>query len=261
MAGYLSNLKPWILPQNIINTYIYVTLFNLQPTKNFHCGSTLIQSCLIEKRRNLDSLCYLPFETEVTNETICKTDKEGFETMKKLSKISNLCSQQCKIMDIEFVETPQSYAAIHINEDFRIGLLQASKLRFGYYIHMPIIVKVVSQTSDYGFISYVAEFAGWTGIFVGLSLVTIVHFIFSLVNMIAKTEFNSEPILIILNSLSLAIMICMLYSCISKFFKRPIGDEVDFEATEINFDMTICSEIFYHAYTKGTGTGFLGKYL
>ncbi len=244
-----------------MNTYIYVSIYHLQPTESFHCESKLFQSCLLEKRKELHSFCYLPFETDVTNENICKTDKDGFETMEKLSRLSELCSQQCTLLDIEFVEEPQSYAAVSINEDFRNGLQQASRLRFGYYIHMPMIVKVVSQTNDYGFISYVAEFAGWAGIFVGLSLVTIVHLILSHVNMISTVEFNSKPLLIMLNILSLIPMIFLLYSCTHKFVERPLGDEVNFEATEINFDMTICSMKYYHAYTRGSGSLNSGKYV
>ena len=244
-----------------MNTYIYVSKYHLQPTQNFQCESILFQSCLIEKRKELHSSCYLPFETDVTNANICKTDKEGFETMKQLSGLTELCSQQCTLIDIDFVDEPQSYAAISINEDFRNGLQQASRLRFGYYIHMPMIVKVVSQTNDYGVISYVAEFAGWAGIFVGLSLITIVHLIFPLVNMISSVDFNSKPFLIILNTLLLIPLVSLLYACTCKFVGRPLGDEVDFEATEINFDMTICSMKYYHAYTRGSGSLNSGKYL
>ena len=89
--------------------------------------------------------------------------------MKELSKLTSKCKSSCQVVDIRIEENPQNYGVLSRNENFKVGLLRVSNMTPGYYINIPSTASLTSISYDYGFISYVAEFAGWSGMFVGAS--------------------------------------------------------------------------------------------
>jgi hypothetical protein len=235
--------------QYVVNVHFHIKAFHLAASKNFHCSYENKKKCLTEKRSLLNTTCFLPFENTNGNESICSTDEEGYATMSEVSKVLDLCEQSCYIMDIRTEEIPLSYGVITSNEIYMAALL-GHGMQPGYYFNMPSAARVVSMSHDYGIISYVAEFAGWSGILVGASLISIIGISISIFTWCTAIEINEPPLLTVVNILSLAFLGYLVYTCFSKFLRSPTGVTIDFEATEVDFDMTICTPKYYLAYTR-----------
>ena len=233
----------------VVNVHFHIKAFHLEASKNFHCSYETKKKCLREKRSLLNTSCFLPFENSNGNDSICSTDEEGYDTMIKVSKVLNMCDQSCHIMDIRTEEIPLSYGVISSNEIY-MNALMAFGMQPGYYFNMPSTAQSVSMSHDYGIISFVAEFAGWSGILVGASLISIIGISISIFTWCTAIEINEPPLLTVVNILSLAFLGYLVYTCFSKYLRSPTGVTIDFEATEVDFDMTICTPKYYLAFRR-----------
>ena len=171
--------------------------------------------------------------------------------MTELSKLTSKCKPSCQVVEIKIEEIPQSYGVISRNENFKINLLQVSRMIPGYYINIPSTAGLTSISYDYGFVSYVAEFAGWSGIFVGASLLWIVGISTSWFSTVTSIKIEEKYIANIVKIVSLFYLLYLIYTCGLKFVNKPMGVMVDFKSTKIEFDMTICSSKFLVGYLRG----------
>ena len=242
----------------IVNIHLHIKAFHLKASKNFCCSYETKKKCLTEKRSLLNASCFLPFENVNVNESICSTDEEGYDTMLKVSKVLNMCEHSCQIMEIRKEEIPLSYGVISSNEIYMYALL-AFGIQPGYYFNIPSTARSVSMSHEYGLISFVAEFAGWSGILIGASLVSIIGIAISIFTWSTAIEVNKPPLLTMVNILSLAFLGYLIYTCFSKFLRSPTGVAIDFEATKVDFDMTICTPKYYLAFRRSTN-GKTGNY-
>ncbi len=234
----------------IVNVQLYIKSSKLEPSNQYPCSHSSFETCLRTKTRELNTSCLVPFETNVDDNTVCKTDEDGYKTMTELSKLTSKCKPSCQVVDIRIKEIPQSYGLLSKNEVFRRGLLQVSKMIPGYYINIPSTASLTSISYDYGFISFVAEFAGWSGIFVGASLLWIVGKKTSLISQITSIKIEEKYIANTVKFLSLFYVLYLVYTCAVKYANKPQGVMVDFKNTKIEFDMTICSSKFLVGYKK-----------
>ena len=238
----------------VVNVHFHIKAFHLEASKNFPCSYETKKKCLRENRSFLNTSCILPFENTTGNDSICSTDEEGYDTMIKVSKVLNMCKQSCHIMEIRTEEIPLSYGVITSNE---IALLEFG-MQPGYYFNIPSTARVVSMSHDYGIISFVAEFAGWSGILIGASLVSIIGISISIFTWSTAIDVKNFPLLTVVNILSLAFLGYLIYTCFSNFLKSPTGVTINFEATKVDFDMTICTPKYYLAYRRSVN-GKKGK--
>ena len=260
IAGYLSSLhQMYERPlQYIVNIHLHIKAFHLEASKNVQCSYEIKKKCLTEKRSILNTSCFLPFETAKDNDSICSTDEVGYATMLEVSKVLNMCEHSCQIMEIRTEEIPLSYGVITSNEVYRDALIPFG-MQPGYYFNIPSTARSVSMSHDYGIISFVAEFAGWSGILVGASLVSIIGISISIFTWATAIEYATPPLFKVVNTLSLAFLGYLTYTCFSKFLRSPTGVKIDFEATKVDFDMTICTPKYYLAF-RISPNGKTGNY-
>ena len=259
LGEYIPTLQPMYEKPLIyvVNMHIHVKSSKLEPSIQYPCSYDSFETCLQTKRKELNTSCQVPFETDVNDNTICKTDEEGYKVMKELSKLTSKCKPSCQVVDIRIEEIPQNYGVLSRNENFKVGLLQVSKMTPGYYINIPSTASLTSISYDYGFISYVAEFAGWSGIFVGASVLWIVGIITSLFSWVSSIKIEQKSLTNVVKILSLFYLLYLVYTCTVKFVNKPQGVMVDFKNTKIEFDMTICSSKFLVGFLRGGSLGDL----
>ena len=240
----------------IIDVHLEVSIFQLDPDL-LPCDEQFkIQDCLATRRKSLNTSCFLPFETEKFHDkTICKTDRDGYNTMILLAKLKNMCSSNCLITDIHVKEIPSTYLTVKSQQIFLQGLKQAMKMKPGYYFDIPTKARQITTSHEYGFISWVAEFAGWSGIFVGLSLLSVMAKFLDLKHHSVCLESRKR---IIVNTARFACSVYilhLLYFCCTNFLKEPIAMNVEFEETKTDFDFTICAPKYPFAFKRGSITG------
>ena len=238
--------------RHIINIYIYINSYQLDSSEEFPCEQNPYSSCLRRQRDYLNTSCFLPFEENTEYRPICKTDEEGYHTMFEVSKLISMCKQSCTIIDIEVQEIPQTYGALFTNEHFATGLLHVTHMIPGYYINTQQLARSLSVIHDYGFISYVAEFAGWSGILVGASLLGLLKFTTSLISKLTSIRLNQNVVLCITKIFSMIYIAYLLFTCCTKFNDSPKGIMVDFDTTEIDFVITICAPRYILAFRRNS---------
>ena len=253
LGEYISNLQPmYETPlKYVVNIHLHVKSFQLEPSFQYPCSYGSFESCLQDKRKELNTSCQVPFETDVNDNTICTTDEDGYKVTEELSKLTSKCKPSCQVVDIRIKEIPKSYGLLSKNEVFRRGLLQVSRMIPGYYINIPSTAGLTSISHDYGFISYVAEFSGWSGIFVGASLLWIAGITTSCFSWVTSIKIEEKYLANIVKTLSLFYLLYLVYTCSVKFISKPQGVMVNFKNTKIEFDMTICSSKFLVGYFRG----------
>ena len=141
--------------------------------------------------------------------------------MLEVSKVLNMCEQSCQIMEIKAEEIPLSYGVITSNEIYKNALIDLG-MQPGYYFNIPSTAQSVSMSHDYGIISFVAEFAGWSGILVGASLVSIIGILISLFTWTTAITVKKPYLLTVVNILSLAFLGYLICTCFSRFFTRGV---------------------------------------
>ena len=247
--------------KNVVNMHLHVKSSKLEPSIHYPCSYGSFETCLQNKRKELNNSCQVPFELDVHDDTICKTDEDGYKAMKELSTLTSKCTPSCQVVDIKIMEIPQNLGALSVNDFFKVGLLEVSRMTPGYYIDIPSTAGLTSISYDYGFISYVAEFAGWSGMFVGASLLWIVGITTSLLSWFTSIKIEEKFIANIVKILSLFYLLYLVYTCTVKFLGKPQGVMVDFKNTKIEFDMTICSSKFVVGYLAESSVKYRGKIL
>ena len=255
LGGSLSNLKPLRdLPlMYIINIRLYIKEYVLEASSNLPCGSDTYQLCYLRERSSVNTSCYLPFENPVENITICTNDVDGYKTMIAVYNVTRFCQAEskktCNVLEIEYFESPLSYGAFSINKQFRDGFFLTSNQQGAYIIHPPTKAQFISMTHNYGIISYIAEFAGWSGIFVGASIFGILGIVVTLISL--DKDFNCcKHFLTSCKFVSIVVIFYITYINIQKYNDEPQGVTVDFGPSIVDFDMTICTTLYYHAYVR-----------
>lgn len=238
--------------RHVINIYLHINSYQLDSSKEFPCEQAPYPSCIERHRDYLNTSCYLPFEENAENKPICTTDEEGYHTMLEVSKLISRCIQSCTIIDIEVQEIPLTYGALFMNEHFATGLLHVTHMIPGYYINTHPVARSFSVIHDYGFISYVAEFAGWSGILVGASLLGLLKFTTSLISKLPSIRLNQNVFVFVIKMFSRAYLAYLLYTCCKKFIDRPQGIMVDFDTTKIDFEITICAPRYILSFKRNS---------
>ena len=61
----------------VVNMHLHVKSFKLEPSIQYPCSYGPFETCLQAKRKELNTSCQIPFETDVNDNTVCKTDEDG----------------------------------------------------------------------------------------------------------------------------------------------------------------------------------------
>ena len=136
-------------------------------------------TCLHKQRMEASDNCTLPFfDANITS--TCSTFEDGSKAMQMISNMEEHCLPPCVQFKASIVENPVLFTVSKNNSrylQYNYQLLIGAHFGFkdevfnkGYFIHLPKYISYRKSSHNYDAISYVAEFAGWAGLFLGLSL-------------------------------------------------------------------------------------------
>ena len=113
----------------------------------------------------------------------------------------------------------------------------------GYYIQIPANIKLIKNIQIYGIDSFVGEFGGWCGIFVGISILSLFSKIFKIpINyIISKSEDHTISALKVFGILCVGSIFVIAAFFVTKYLEYPKATELTVEPLEHDFIYTICS--------------------
>ena len=244
LSGYLWKLLPlYERPvDNMVNTFLTVTIFNLEPSEEFKCTDKTYDNCYKEQKMELEIMCKPPFDPNFKNgQPICNTKEKGQQVLSKVTDLVDRCLPTCQQFDINVLDIPSTYLLFEMNKDFLPSLQSVYKFKPGFYINVPARGRHIQLAHNYGFVSFVAEFAGWSSIFVGASLIAILIWIKAPLDYKIFLDFNFNKLIDVVKIISCLILAYLFYACVQRLAKKEEGIMVDFKRTESELDITICA--------------------
>ena len=120
--------------------------------------------------------CLLPFQNgpvyqanTTTTKEICQTPEEGWAAFRQFQQAATgACQPPCTQLSTDLQHAYPQFFSAH----YMPNVSQAAKVT-GYHLSLPRAVKVSVPSHSYGFVSYIAEVAGWYNLFLGGSVLAL----------------------------------------------------------------------------------------
>jgi hypothetical protein len=200
------------------------------PTDSFDCDDDLYgyDACIFRAGSAFGPYCILPFQNWSTfpnmQNRICQKHAEGYESFQHFQLASHACKVPCTQLNTIFnYYMPQYLYAIYLPDVQRKG----DMLR--YYLNLPTAIKLSRSSPSYGFITFIAEVAGWYNLFLGGSIFALWEVLAAkMVWAFAKIQGKLSQVLSQWrNSLyilvSSGILLYIFIDCITVLFCDPVG--------------------------------------
>ena len=265
-AQFRSNLRNSLIEipyvNYIMDTELDIQVNNLISTPHMECAdenqkydlcSEKLTSARLKKEQ-----CHLPFMKNAEVAELCKTRENMEESLKIFQSIHLDCPLPCSQVEINIGLNPVDWLYILMNPKFPVNTVIP-----GYYIKMPRVVVVSGMQKSYSTISFIAEFGGWVGLFLGVSLLGAVEFLLN-----TYWSVNNKRILncIISGSLlciKIACTACLcfiLIECCKKMIIREKQIKVNIQKDLPNISLSLCSmENVYKVPHLGANTIYVGN--
>ena len=226
--------------ENIVDMEVEVTIS--LPTHQIKCDKSMFvyDQCVATELLNKKSeLCLLPFLALESNLSMCHSFHDGLQALDIFNSQQNNCMLPCTQTKVEFSLNPSRNIYSNINPNTIVSENP------GYNFAFPPSVTVSEMTEAYDIVSYVAEFGGWAGLFIGISFLGL----YSLVNQILcrslkHKAFKSGLYLMELAfSLGGSLILCFVcYTSVSKLIRDDIENDIGLMKDISNLQLSICSE-------------------
>ncbi len=160
------------------------------------------------------------------------------------------CSIPCTQYTIKSTETQYNFlGSKYVNED-------KLENRPGYIVEIREMVRNEEFQESYTILSLIAEFGGWCGICVGISIVSTLESILSslLPNLKEAGITVKKLVLVVVKIVSSVFLIYIAIVMILKYLKKELLTSVEIGGTVDDFNVTVCSSTFLaeNVYDKGT---------
>jgi hypothetical protein len=198
------------------------------PTDSFNCVEDLFgfDACVSQASPDREPTCILPFQnwsahTDIQNR-ICKTHAEGYASFQQFQ----LTSIACKVPCIQINTILNHYFPQYLLAKYLRNVRQNSNI-FPTYLHLPGSIKLSKASPSYGFITFIAEVAGWYNLFLGGSIFAIWEVLGTrIMRKLSKiwgkrTQPKRWNILYLL--LSSGILAYIFIDCVTNLILNPIG--------------------------------------
>lgn len=241
-----SELLP--LEENKFETTIEIdiAITKFLASNEIKCDKNGYDQCIrMELRKQLASLCHLPFMEPSSAVPKCSNFEEGLRAFNIFNAQNTNCSLPCTQTNVGTKIHPSQFIYSFINPNIKVSENP------GYRFSFPKLVHVTEMTEDYDVVSYIAEFGGWAGLFVGMSIL-------GLYSMLDPTNGNkvyfkqtlSASVIKFLKitfefTLYIALIFLFCYVCFTSFSKLlegSIENNIGFMKKYPNAQLSICSE-------------------
>ena len=191
--------------------------------------------------------CSLPFEENSLPN--CTTFEDGLKAFRRFNRQGSSCNLPCSQIKIEHIVHPSKMLYSIINPNVKVAE------EHGYDLKLPKQIEVLQMAEDYNAISFIAEIGGWSGLFIGISLVTLVTNLGQLFQEYKISCKTMKQLTIIVSSL-MWFYVC--YSSISKYFSYQTGNAISLQRDYSNVSISICTEknLFSNSSFLGENSDF-----
>jgi hypothetical protein len=211
-----------------VNAVMEMQLFF--PTDNFDCDENLLgyDSCIFQAVQASGPSCILPFQnlsvlTDMKHK-ICNTYAEGYASFQQFHLNYETCKVPCSQLNTDF----NYYRPQYLHDNY-LYLIRKEANIFPYYLNLPSAIKVTKSSPSYGFITFIAEVAGWYNLFLGGSVFAMWKILGTqILWVLTKIQGKLAQLLspwrnILYLSMSSGILIYIFLDCINILVSNPVG--------------------------------------
>ncbi len=203
------------------------------PTDIFKCDEELFgfDACVSQPDPDRGPSCILPFHNMPTlsniQHRICKTHAEGYASFQQLQ----LSSKNCQVPCIKINTVFKYHISQYLRAKYLKNIMQ-NETFFPIYLHLPSAIKVSKASPSYGFITFIAEVAGWYNLFLGGSIFAVWEVLGTkFLSKFAKnwgklSQWLSRRWNILYLLLSTGILAYIFIDCIINLTLNPVGSNV-----------------------------------
>lgn len=205
---------------------------------------------------NLLYLCRLPFMSSYRNTSMCDSFEKGLEVYEKYNMDSTDCNIPCYQIDVNVYKNPSRNIFSVVNPYVEI------EKKTSFMFLFPTTVTVSEMVENYDFISYFAELGGWSGLFIGVSLLSISFKVTHLLSKIKEKEINMQKkVQHIVTLVSGFMIIFVIYTSFTKFIASNTEQDISLKNDYGNISLSICHEdpIFLNGTYLGQSKEFWVK--
>ncbi len=244
---------------------VVIEMQQLFPTDSFNCVEELFgfDACVSQAGSDREMTCILPFQnwsayTDI-QKRICKTHAEGYASFQQFQLTSIACKVPCIQINTVFnYYTPQYLLAKYLKY-----VKQNSKI-FPNYLHLPSSIKVSKASPSYGFITFIAEVAGWYNLFLGGSIFAMWEVLGTIIiRKLAKiwgklSQLLSQRWNILYLLLSIGILAYIFIDCIGNLILNPVGTNIFFTSSVAQgLSLSICLPQYTSVYSQSSASRYM----
>jgi Amiloride-sensitive sodium channel len=213
------------------------------PTSEFACdeNETSFDICVL-KNGVSSAPCLLPFLSfgNTSNLPLCQTPADGEEAFQIFQSASHSCLQPCKQLTTELeYSQPQYLRSLFLSK------INQHVPKVAYQLILPSTIKVSKSIPNYGFISFIAEVAGWFTLFLGgsfLSFWEIIWMLFCIV--LTKVNVKCKLLTLIQQKvcviLTCGILFYILIDCVVTWTNSPVETSTTLTPNINGVGLSIC---------------------
>ena len=251
LQKYLRNGLVPLTPQKInSNVNIDISIQSIFPSDIADCEETsnTYDKCLMSEIEEDLKNCTLPFLGYGNMESICRSFEDGLKALRIFNKEESKCKFPCYQINIDFQLNPSRPVISLMNPD--INIIKNPS----YYFYLPSEIKVSKMSEDYDIITFIAEFGGWSGLFIGISLLTITSKLLMFLNLESRSSIKQFTRGIIV-CLSCIVLGYVSYSSVKKLLSHETSQDIILNTNYSGISLSVCNEESIFSYSSE----FLGK--
>ena len=196
-------------------------------------------------------------QPSVNYKSVCKNHSGILEVMNMIQTSSNRCVAPSKQVKVKMLFNPVNWLNVINNP------IKSNTFTPGYVIRIPSFVLYSEMTESYTLISFIAEFGGWVGLFLGVSILggfefvenqlcSSIHFRFT------KKMFSKSGLILKMAS-SLGVLIIVV-QCGFKLINTEKSTDVKIVEKFNNVSISLCSvENIYQIRPNDTNLYYMGN--
>ena len=195
-------------------------------------------SCLDNLVTNkLQEHCQLPLVRGHKEMPVCKTNKDIKEALKIFQTSYPECLHSCSQIEVDIKLNPVDLLYTLKNPTYPVKTVIP-----GYYITIPRAILVSTMQESYTPISFIAEFGGWVGLFLGISVLGIFELLLGLYS--CNCRFSKTLKSAGFVCLKAACTVCLafiLFECCKKMISGEIQLDIKIRENAQNISLSFCS--------------------
>ena len=218
-----------------VNIELGINILSILESQVDVCSSKEYDECVMQEIRKKfnDSSCWPSFLENSSNST-CQDFEQGIIALSIFNEDKSNCKFPCYQINVnsKFTTTRPVVNAIHPHINFTKNP--------GYVFHLPKKVKILEMVENYGVISFMAEFGGWSGLFVGISVISVIFGVIGKFDMENKMVEKVTKYLFVM--LLIVILVAVCVESLIKLYAKGVEEKISFIQNYYNICISICNE-------------------